>query len=98
LFIFYFHEGQVVFCNSYAYQTPRDALYFLLLVFDQFRLGTEYTPLWIMGQYTEQSELHRQIKRYIKSLQYIQLPTGFRAGTKLDAIPAHNYVDLVAGI
>jgi hypothetical protein len=98
LFIFYFHEGQVVFCNSYAYQTPRDALYFLLLVFDQFRLGTEYTPLWIMGQYTEQSELHRLIKRYIKSLQYIPLPTGFRAGTKLEAIPGHHYVDLVAGI
>ncbi|HOY16661.1 MAG TPA: DUF3822 family protein [Haliscomenobacter sp.] len=98
VFIFYFHEGQLVFCNSFSYQTARDALYFLLLVFDQFRLGTEYTPLWIMGHYTEQGELHRQIKRYIKSLQYVPLPAGFRSGTKLNAIPEHFYVDLVAGI
>lgn len=98
VFIFYFHEGQLIFCNSFSYQTPRDALYFLLLVFDQFRLGTEYTPLWICGHYSEQSELHRQIKRYIKSLHYVKLPTGFRTGTKLSAIPEHLYVDLVAGI
>lgn len=98
VFIFYFHEGQLVFCNSFSYQTPRDALYFLLLVFDQFRLGTEYTPLWICGQYSEKSELHRQIQRYIKSLQYVHLPTGFRTGTKLSAIPEHLYVDLLAGI
>lgn len=98
IFVFYFHEGQLIFCNSFTYATPQDALYFLMLVFDQFRLGTEYTPLWICGQYSQQSELHRQIKRYIKSLQYVHLPTGFRTGSKLNAVPEHYYVDLLAGI
>lgn len=98
IFVFYFHEGQLIFCNSFTYSTTQDALYFLMLVFDQFRLGTEYTPLWICGQYSQQSELHRQIKRYIKSLQYVHLPTGFRTGNKLNAVPEHFYVDLLAGI
>lgn len=97
-FIFYFHEGQLIFANSFLYQTTRDALYFLLLVYDQFRLGTEYTPLWIMGHYQQKSELHRQIKKYFKSLHYVALPAGFRKGTKLSTVPEHDYVDLLAGI
>jgi hypothetical protein len=31
-------------------------------------------------------------------LHYVKLPTGFRTGTKLSAIPEHLYLDLVAGI
>jgi hypothetical protein len=90
----YFEDATFVFANSYSYRSPQDVIYFVMLVYDQFKLDPEFVPLCISGSVTEDSDIYRFIFRYIKKVSFTPLPSYFRFGHQFGGIPQHFYFDL----
>ena len=66
-----------------------------MLVFNQFDLTVEETPVFLSGQLMEDSEIYRLLVRYVKKLQFLDPPAFFQYGTKLAHHPKYLYFDLL---
>lgn len=90
-----FFDGQdLVFANSFPYKTSQDLVYFILNVYEQFKLNPEVTPLSISGSLTEDSDIFKVIYRYIRYISFVNTPPYFRFGQQFTGIPQHFYFDL----
>lgn len=89
-----FEKRTLLLFNEYPFQTAKDAVYFLLLIFSQFKLNTEETPVWLSGKVVEDSELYTLFYRYIRQLNFVPSPAHLSFGKKFDSVPYHFYHDL----
>lgn len=88
-------EGKnLLFVNTFHYQNAKDFLYFVLLVFDQFKLAPDETPVSISGQLIEQSEIYPLLRRYIRTVQFLPPPDFLQFGTKWQQQPTYFYFNL----
>ena len=88
-------EGKnLLFVNSFQYLDAKDFLYFVLLVFDQYKLTPEETPVCITGQLIEQSEIYPLLRRYIRQVQFLPPPDFIQLGTKLQQQPTYFHFNL----
>ena len=92
--ILFFDGKDLVFANAYAFQAPQDLIYYLMMVYEQFKLNPENIPLSISGAMTEDSDIYKYIYRYIRQVQFIPAPPYFRLGHEFTGIPQHFYFDL----
>lgn len=92
--ILFFDEKDLIFVNAYAYQTAQDVIYYIMLVYDQFKLNSETIPLSISGSLTQDSDIYKFIFRYIRLVNFVQAPTYLRFGNQFTGVPKHFYFDL----
>ncbi|HMO38718.1 MAG TPA: DUF3822 family protein [Saprospiraceae bacterium] len=83
LFLLLLHKKELQFVNVFSYQSARDFLYYVMLVFDQFKLDPEETPAFIAGQLIKDSEIYPLLYRYIRQLQFLPMPAFIQNGDKL---------------
>lgn len=89
-------KNELAFFNAYAYENEKDFIYHVLLVFNQFNLSKEKTPIYISGQITEDSKLYRMIYRYINQVSFIETPSAISLGENSKKTPSHFYFDLLS--
>lgn len=88
-------EGKnLLFVNTFHYQHAKDFLYFILLIFDQYKLTPEDTPVSITGQLIEQSEIYPLLRRYIRIVQFLPTPNFLQLGTKWQQQPTYFHFNL----
>lgn len=88
-------EGKnLLFANVFNYQSGKDFLYYVLLLFDQYQLAPEETPVYVAGQLVENSEIYPLLQRYIRSLRFLPAPDFLQLGTKLQYQPTYFYFNL----
>ncbi|MEM6966624.1 MAG: DUF3822 family protein [Bacteroidota bacterium] len=88
-------EGKnLIFFNAYSYQTEHDFIYHVMLIYDQFNLSPENTPIYVSGQLTKDSKLFRIMYRFIKDVSLLKIPTTVFFGKNAEGIPPHFYFDL----
>jgi Protein of unknown function (DUF3822) len=92
--VLFFDGGNLIFCNSYQFATTQDFIYYILLIFDQFKLKPEITPVTLAGQVSQNSDLYNWLYRYIRNIYWAQLPVQYRPGVKMNAIPPYIFFDL----
>jgi Protein of unknown function (DUF3822) len=92
--ILFFDGKDLLFANSYPFKNTGDLLYFIMLVYEQFKLNPETVPLSISGSLTEDSDIYKVIFRYIRHLQFVPTPTYVRLGNQFTGVPPHFYFDL----
>ena len=92
--LLFFDGKDLVFANSFPYRTSQDLVYFILNVYEQFKLSPEVTPLSISGSLTEDSDIFKVIYRYIRYISFVNTPPYFRFGQQFTGIPQHFYFDL----
>ena len=92
--IFFFDGKNLVFANGYRFVTPQDLIYFVMMVYEQFKLNPENIPLSISGSLTEDSDIFRFIYRYIRLVNFVPAPSYFRFGQQFTGVPQHFYFDL----
>ena len=92
--ILFFDGKDLVFANAYPFQTPQDLIYYIMMVYEQFKLNPESIPLSISGNMTEDSDIFKYIYRYIRLVNFISAPTYFRLGQEFTGVPQHFYFDL----
>ncbi len=92
--VLFFDGKDLVFANSFPYRTPQDLVYFILNIYEQFKLSPEVTPLSISGSLTEDSDIFKFIYRYVRYINFVNTPQYFRFGQQFTGIPQHFYFDL----
>ena len=92
--VLFFDGKNLIFANSFPFKTSQDFAYFILNVYEQFKLSAETTPLSISGSLTEDSDLFKVIYRYIRYIGFVNTPSYFRFGQQFTGIPQHFYFDL----
>ena len=58
-------------CNSYAYQTPEDFLYYILFTFEQLKIKPDKATVQIIGHQFEKSDLFSISEKYINTLIFL---------------------------
>lgn len=88
-------EGkQLIFCNSFTFNTSEDFVYFILFVFDQLGLNPEKCPVIVFGEITHDSESFSKLYKYIRNLSFGSKPDLIRFGYQFDEVFDHRYFDL----
>ena len=70
-----FQQNRFKFCNQFDTNREHDALYFLLYVWKQQALHSEYDELHLVGDIPEKVWLVEQLKRYLQKV-YVINPTA----------------------
>ena len=92
--VLFFDGKDLIFVNSFPFRTPQDLVYFILNIYEQFKLSPEVTPLSISGSLTEDSDIFKFIYRYVRYINFVSTPSYFRFGQQFTGIPQHFYFDL----
>lgn len=89
-----FERRNLLFFNSFSFQHANDALYFILLAYDQFKLNPLELPLVLSGNLLEDSEIFRLLRRYIRSIRFAPLPSSVQLPQSAVDLPAHYWFDV----
>jgi len=93
--IFFFDNKELIFSNQFPFESEKDFLYYILLVFDQFKLNPMEVPLKIAGTLSEDSAIYNQLYRYVQQLSFVKLPIIFQSDLDLKQHPAHLFFDVL---
>ncbi len=89
-----FERQNLLFYNVFPFSASSDLLYFILLVYDQFRINPVETPLTVAGNLLPDSELYRILQRFIREIRFGIPPADYSLPRESQVLPAHCYIDL----
>ena len=92
--ITFFDGGEFVFYNSFTYSSSKDFIYYVMLVYDQFNLKPDTTPIHLSGELMEDSEMYHLIYRYIRYLKLVEVPEWIELSEQWVNRPQHWFFDL----
>jgi len=90
-------DGQtLIFSNQFPFETEKDFIYYTLLVYSQFKLNPEVTPLHISGQLVKESAIYNNLYRYIRNISFTKINNSYQLNTPLTSHPNHFFFDLLS--
>lgn len=95
LFVAAHRNGMLQFYNTFSFANSQDALYYLLLAYQQCGWAPTRVPLYLCGEITEHSELYRQFYRYIEDIRFCQYGAPPATPPELASLPGHLYFELL---
>ncbi len=66
-------KSQLQFCNAYRYNNPEDILYFVMHVYQSYRLQAEQHELYYTGSHTQLKAILSLLKTYVRNVQEVSL-------------------------
>ncbi len=88
-------KGALQFYNTFSFKASADCLYFVLLVYKQLGLQPQKTPLYVVGELVEESEIHQLLHKYIKTIKFVGFPNFYTFGSNLkEELPSNFFFDL----
>lgn len=96
LILFYIEGSRLVFENWFVCQDTKDFLYYLLLVFDRFRLDPENQEVGLSGTIVADSGIFQLLSKYIRNLRFVTVGNPVAYGKKMSSQPPHFFNDLNA--
>ena len=95
LFVAGHDRGALLFYNTFRYDTTQDAVYYLLLTYDQCGFAPDRAPLYLSGEVTLNNDLYTQFYRYVEDIRFSTYPTPPATPPELAGLPGHLYFDLL---
>jgi hypothetical protein len=89
-----FQREKLLLFNSFEFKSAKDFIYYTLLVFDQLKLPTETSRLFLGGEVMQDSEIYKTLYRYIREIEFINRPTAFLFNEQFADQPKHFNFDL----
>jgi hypothetical protein len=87
-------EGGLQFFNTFSFRDANDALYYLLLAFEQSGFDAHEVPLFLCGELMQDGTIFRTASRYIARIEFLGMPENYTLNTELSKLPAHFFYDL----
>lgn len=87
---------KVLFFNSFSYQTARDVVYYVLMVYEELSWASEEVPITYSGQLLEDSEIMAQLRRYLPKPKPQLFPIWLPANNQPSIHHPHLFFDLLA--
>jgi len=91
----FFRESQLQLIQTFFYQTPEDAAYYLLLICRQFGVPPTEMVLCLSGLIDSQSALYTELLKYFSEVQCESLPDDYDTDGLLAEYPSHYFSPLL---
>lgn len=91
----FFVDGKLQLIQTFTYQTPEDAAYYLLLIAKQFEINPQQLVLHISGLIDSQSALYTELMKYFSELVYEGIPDTYSTNGLLQEFPPHYFSPLL---
>ncbi|HSI69452.1 MAG TPA: DUF3822 family protein [Gillisia sp.] len=78
-------DKELLFCNTFTYETKEDFIYYLLFTAEQLKLDPENLDLILLGNIHEDSPLYKMLYTYIRKIRFLEVKTGSSAGQYSEA-------------
>lgn len=88
-------NGRMVFCNSFNYKTIEDLVYYTIFVADQLKVNPEKVELKLSGNIASQAELLKLLRKYIKTVDLLNIDTEIQISYALNELERNQYIDLL---
>lgn len=75
--VFCFNQNRFRFCNSFAASRVKDAIYFVLYIWNHLQLDAENDEMHLVGDIPEQEVLVAELKTYIEKVYVINPSADF---------------------
>lgn len=95
LFVAAHRNGILQFFNTFSFTNSQDALYYILLSYQQCGWAPTRVPLYLCGEITEHSELYRQFYRYVEDIRFCVYGAPPSVPPELAGLPPHLYFELL---
>ncbi len=89
------NDKKLLLFNSFNYQTYKDLAYYILNIYDQFKLPVKQTSLELFGLTDEQSDLYLLLKNYIHDIVFQDFNRSFSYSFAFNEIPQHYFSNLI---
>ena len=80
--------------NTFKYHDQKEFLYFTLFVFEQLKLDTTHTRVFLSGNIEKNSETYSMLKTYIKQVEITNETNHFKFSSVFKNIPLQNHLNL----
>lgn len=88
-------EGKnLLFYNTFNYQTPEDFIYYLLFVYEQLQLNPETIEAVLLGDIEKNSETYLLSQKYIRNLRFGERSETADYSYQLQTLSKHTYFTL----
>lgn len=87
----FFINGALQLLQTFAYQTPEDVSYYLLLICKQFIIPATQITLNISGLIDTQSPLYIELTKYFEDVRYEGIPSAYGTNGILEEFPQHYF-------
>jgi hypothetical protein len=87
-------SSQLKLFNSFDYKSEDDFIYYVLLIFEQFKLNPEETEITLSGIIKKNDVYFQKIKKYIKNIRFEKLDDYFMYNYRFYEIEASGYTNL----
>lgn len=91
-----FDGSEMIFSNQFTFQSEKDFLYYVLLVYSQFKLDADAVPLHISGQLVKESAIFKSLYRYIRNISFIKISNTFQLNSDLSENPTYFFFDVLS--
>lgn len=93
--VFIPNSGQKYFANNFSFKDETDMVYFILNIYKQHKLNTEYSQLHISGKIDETSKAYQILKRYIKDISIDHIPNESFSNNKISDSVYNQFTKLI---
>ena len=83
------------FFNSFSYKAAEDLIYYLLFSMEQLQLNPDHTPLIIIGEIEEDSEIYKLLYKYIRNINFTKRNPNYNYSFVFDQIQEHYFYKLL---
>lgn len=83
-------KGNLVFYNSFAYQTKEDFIYFILFTIEQLKLDPETILLTLIGEISKDDEFYEIVYKYIRFVDFMESDHHFKFEEKQMPKTSHS--------
>lgn len=89
-------KGKLILHQVYHFFSAEDALYYILLAYQQLGLSRERHTLWIGGDLVSASEIYKNLHIYIRNIEFVSRPDLYllQYSDSFFNLPPHFYYDL----
>ena len=84
-------NGELQLCNSYAYKTPEDFIYYTLFCMEQLNLNPENIPVILCGEIEKEDENYKIAYTYIRNIEFAET-NNFKIKIENDDKNHHHFI------
>ncbi len=81
--------------NSFMFQDKREFLYYTLLIFEQLKLNTHTSNVFLSGEFSKTDEIYELLKKYIKNITVLKESKHFKFSSVFKTVSIQDHFNLI---
>jgi hypothetical protein len=75
--VFCFQQNRFRFCNSYDASRPKDAVYYILFIWNELQYNAEFDELHLVGEIPDEEYVLAELRTYLENVYMINPVADF---------------------